>query len=113
MGKQDAEYFREYRRKNIDKYRVYKRAYDNKKYKENPDKIKVRHAEWRKMNPEKYSAHQKVAYALRKKKLTKQPCEVCGKLQVNAHHADYSKPLEVMWLCSVHHKEWHQNHYAI
>lgn len=31
--------------------------------------------------------------------LTRQPCESCGAARVQAHHADYSKPREVHWLC--------------
>ena len=38
--------------------------------------------------------------------IVKQPCEVCGKLKVDAHHDDYSKPTEVRWLCRKHHS-WH------
>lgn len=35
--------------------------------------------------------------------LVRQPCEVCGS-KAQAHHNDYSKPLEVRWLCPLHHK---------
>jgi len=39
-------------------------------------------------------------------RLIKQPCEVCGNTEyVEAHHKDYSKPLEVNWLCTKHHDE--------
>lgn len=39
-------------------------------------------------------------------RLIKQPCEVCGETDyVEAHHADYSKPLEINWLCIKHHNE--------
>lgn len=38
----------------------------------------------------------------------KGPCEVCGDPKVEGHHADYSKPLEVRWLCAVHHGETHR-----
>lgn len=37
------------------------------------------------------------------------PCEVCGDPKSHAHHEDYSKPLEVKWLCAKHHKEIHAN----
>lgn len=33
------------------------------------------------------------------------PCEVCGAAEVEAHHDDYSKPLQVRWLCRQHHIE--------
>ena len=59
--------------------------------------------EWRKRNPEKYKAHCKVTYALKKGTLTKGVCEECGTDVVEAHHDDYTKPLEVRWLCAKHH----------
>lgn len=40
--------------------------------------------------------------------LVPQPCEVCGVTKVHAHHTDYSKPLEVRWLCHEHHKAEHR-----
>lgn len=41
--------------------------------------------------------------------LAPQPCEVCGSVErVHAHHKDYSKPLEVTWLCPFHHKQAHK-----
>jgi len=39
------------------------------------------------------------------KQLSKKPCEVCGKLEVEAHHDDYKKPYNVRWLCKHHHEE--------
>ena len=39
--------------------------------------------------------------------LIPQPCEVCGATKVEAHHDDYSTPLEVRWLCSLHHHQQH------
>ncbi len=40
--------------------------------------------------------------------LAPEPCEVCGATgDVEAHHDDYAKPLEVRWLCPSHHKLLH------
>lgn len=55
----------------------------------------------------KANARTKVLQAIAAGKLVRQPCEVCGAQVVEAHHADYSKPLDVMWLCARHHAEWH------
>jgi hypothetical protein len=63
---------------------------------------------WREENPEKRAAHVVVGNAIRAGKLTRQPCEKCGREEgVHAHHDDYSKPLEVRWLCIAHHNEEH------
>lgn len=61
---------------------------------------------WKAAFPERREAHHKVAYALRTGALTKQPCWVCG-LNAVAHHPDYSRPLDVVWLCQPHHKQAH------
>ena len=49
------------------------------------------------------------AYAnmyIRRGKLKKELCEICGELG-QMHHDDYLKPLEVRWLCRKHHLEFH------
>ncbi len=49
-----------------------------------------------------------VGTAVRKGKLLRLPCSVCGKTKVQGHHPDYNKPLEVVWLCEKHHRELHK-----
>lgn len=56
---------------------------------------------------EKSRARSIAKTAIYDSKLTRQPCEVCGALKVEAHHKDYSQPLEVTWLCNKHHLEAH------
>lgn len=68
---------------------------------------KIRYIE---KNPKKRSVHIKTGNAIRDGKLLKQPCEVCASENVQAHHCDYDKPLEVMWLCPIHHEEWHRQY---
>jgi hypothetical protein len=42
--------------------------------------------------------------------LVRMPCEVCETINdVQAHHDDYNKPLDVRWLCRKHHREHHNN----
>ena len=56
--------------------------------------------------PEKEKARVAVRKAIANGILTPQPCAVCGEVKgVESHHDDYNKPLEVKWLCSLHHKE--------
>jgi len=62
----------------------------------------------KKANPMMLRAHGWVWRALRDGRLVRQPCEVCGATEVQAHHDDYEKPLEVRWLCRAHHMELHR-----
>ena len=90
----------ENRKRNIDYYRAYDRARGtrvNQKY----------IIAYRKNNPNKYKATNMVNNAIRDRKLFKEPCAICGDEQAYAHHDDYLKPLNVRWLCAIHHKQWH------
>lgn len=72
--------------------------------------------EYRKNNPIKRSAHNKVAIAVKNGELIKpMSCECCGVFTdtLHAHHCDYSKPLDVNWLCVQCHNDWHKNNTAI
>lgn len=51
----------------------------------------------------KHRAYNKVYYALRTGKLRRGVCAVCGSTDVHAHHDDYGRPLDVVWLCPLHH----------
>jgi len=44
---------------------------------------------------------------LKRKKLIKQPCQVCQSNESQMHHPDYNKPLDVIWLCREHHLAEH------
>lgn len=70
-------------------------------------KTDTRQANWRRANPEKYRAHVAVQRALSAGALTKGKCEVCGASATDAHHDDYTRPLDVRWLCRQHHTRLH------
>lgn len=56
---------------------------------------------------QKVSARMMVADAVSSGVLRRMPCEVCGKRGAHAHHEDYGKPLDVVWLCGSHHAKRH------
>ena len=87
-----------------------KRREVNKKYEEQNNKTERRKKQlieitnrMRIKYPEKWDARLKVRNAVRIGKLTKIPCQVCNSKKSEAHHEDYSKQLEVIWLCKKHH----------
>jgi hypothetical protein len=96
------------RRDNIDYYRAYdrKHALENqeRRAKHNADSIR-RNKEYKQVK----SAYSKVQRAVLSGKLIKLPCEVCGG-KAEAHHDDYSKPLDVRWFCKLHHEEYHHKY---
>lgn len=64
---------------------------------------------YKELNPKKRSTHIIVGNAIRDGHLFKKPCEVCNTNDnIVAHHCDYDKPLDVMWLCAQHHNDWHK-----
>ena len=76
-------------------------AFSRTNYKATKDK-------WRKSFPERKNAHAKVYRAMKNGVLVRQPCFICGD-KSEAHHPDYSRPLDVVWLCPPHHRQAHSN----
>ena len=64
---------------------------------------------WAEKYPERRKASHIVGNSIRDGRLTPWPvCAVpdcCGKPE--GHHPDYSRPLDVVWLCDAHHKQAH------
>lgn len=53
-------------------------------------------------------AHSRVYLAKKSGLITKkEQCEKCGAPSKHAHHEDYSKPLDVIWLCQSCHRKRH------
>lgn len=102
------------------------RRNDRRRYERNRDERKERMAEWhranpqasvestrawRKANPEKYRAQTALNNAVRDGRVAKPAeCEGCGERaeRIEGHHDDYSKPLEVRWLCTACHNDEHR-----
>ncbi len=81
--------------------------YYRKRYKEDPEKHKEKVRKWNESNPEKRTAHMRLNAQISSGKMKRAKCEVCEADKVDAHHDDYSKPLEVRWFCRRHHKAHH------
>lgn len=59
-------------------------------------------------DPVKRAARKIVERAIREGRLVQSACGECGAQRAHAHHEDYSKPLDVVWLCPKHHKNRHR-----
>ena len=97
-------------RLNNRKTRRKRSKYEHERFKEPARKRMVseyqRHR--RRVHPEKTRAYSFVWRAIKSGKITREPCEVCGtEVRVQAHHDDYSRELNIRWLCFVHHRELH------
>ena len=109
-----------HRQENLERIRSYDRMRDSmphrvaarKAYQRTPAFAESHEAaakRWAERHPERRKASHMVGNAIRDGKLVPWPVcavpECCGKPQ--GHHPDYSRPLDVVWLCDKHHKEAH------
>lgn len=61
--------------------------------------------------PERVKARQLVYYHKRAGNIQPQKCLVCkSENNLTAHHEDYTKPLDIVWLCRDHHNELHRRY---
>lgn len=73
---------------------------------------------WRANHPLKGDAYRCMvarAYAnvyLKRGKIQVESCKVCGD-KAQMHHPDYSKPLEIIWLCRKHHLDLHYQRHPV
>ena len=74
----------------------------------NPEKVQEAKRRWRERNRDKTRAQAKARRAYLRGDLVRQACEICGTEDTHMHHDDYSKPLDVRWLCPTHHGEIHR-----
>lgn len=77
---------------------------------ENPERWAEIAKKWQQENADKLRCHQKLGYAVQKGWVLKSnTCQICGAAdtKIEGHHPDYSKPLEVVWVCDPCHKYLH------
>lgn len=111
---------------NRQRRRDYYKEYDAKRFQEDP-RVRLRHRlyrrsergkaamresreRWTRDNPEKRAAHLKLNNAVRDGAVDKPKCcDRCGcSGRIEGHHDDYSKPLDVQWLCRTCHVAVHR-----
>ena len=126
-------YMRKWRARNRDALSTYERkrrrenheavnANERKRYRENRDAINDHRRKWRSENREAVNRHQRnyfrkypdrkrakaaIRDAIRRGHLIPEPCFACAAEKVDAHHEDYSKPYEILWLCRSCHTAYH------
>lgn len=125
LHKKYPERFKEYSRKNriahpelynrnlmsvekLKKLREADKNYQQRKREENPEKKAQEQSDYRQKYPERIKANSILNYAIKKGEIKRLPCEIkgCKRKDTHGHHEDYSKPLEVIWLCPADHKKW-------
>lgn len=77
-------------------------------YQKNKEEIAAKSKARHEQNPNKTWAHQAVRYEIKMGRMKRMPCEICGAEKTEAHHSDYNKRLDVLWLCRSHHAAWHR-----
>ena len=79
----------------------------NRRYRQT-DKGKKMDKRYAEKHPEKRAAQKKLQNFIATGKLQRGLCEVCGStIKIEGHHEDYSKALDVIWLCLKHHRQVH------
>ncbi len=104
--KEKRKYERKMKRLKGDEYVV--GAKENRKGNENLQRymaglVLLSKEEKRKRNNAKKNVYEAVLSG----RIIKTNCFVCGEVDVQAHHADYDQPFDVIWLCDYHHREIH------
>jgi hypothetical protein len=57
---------------------------------------------------DKHNCRHRFKYAMTNGDIHVQPCVLCGDVEAEAHHWDYTKALNVLWLCRQHHTDVHK-----
>ena len=71
-------------------------------------KCRALNERWARQHPLAQAARTAVHAALKSGRLVKQPCVLCdSRRHVVGHHEDYTRPLDVTWLCTTCHRRHH------
>jgi hypothetical protein len=93
-----------HRQENWEKVRAYDRLRASQPHR--VAQAKEIHDRWRAMYPNRKAAQASLRRAVLSGVVKPQPCWVCGS-KAEAHHPDYDRALDVVWLCPPHHRQTH------
>lgn len=97
-------------RKNIQHFKAYEKKRNKTPHRK--ERFSNASASFRASHPIQYAANMMVGNAVRDKRLIRpNQCSDCGiECIPDGHHNDYSRPLDVVWLCRQCHNNWHEKH---
>lgn len=109
-GNVRQEHKRRYYHENTNGYRDKVQEKEAAKFRTSPEHRERLYAfvkDYGQRHPERVAAHRALQREVRAGRIMRQPCIHCGE-KARAHHDDYAKPLDVIWLCPAHHGERHR-----
>lgn len=110
---------RKHRQENLEQIKQYDRSRNDlphriearRKYQKTNDYKKAHqlsNSKYRRSYNFKAKARSTLQYALKSGQIERLPCCICGNPKAEGHHEDYSRPIDVTWLCGFHHKQRHK-----
>lgn len=104
------EYQREYKKKNREKLNAQDNLSRKKRRISDPEKYRLLDKDHRKKYKDKIVVRVMLYDNIKSGRIKKpEKCSVCNEVKkIEGHHRDYSKPLEVVWLCRICHTSEHK-----
>ena len=103
VSEQRKAYLRQWRAANRERVNEQSRAYARR----HPDRRSESSIGHDARFPHKKAARKEVYKAIMRGDMEKLPCVDCGTAKAQAHHEDYTRPLDVTWLCAACHGRRH------
>jgi len=103
-------YIKDYKRKHRTRLNILANIKRKEKRAENPKPFLEKEKRYRSKNLFKIRARVKVYDHIKQGKISRPDvCSRCGRVgKIEAHHADYSKPLDILWVCRPCHYKVHE-----
>jgi len=93
----------------LEERKIGRYRYCNKCHAEHQRLNRMPYSELSDLQKKKSNARAYLNTYVRRGLVKKEPCCICGNENSEGHHTDYSKPLQVAWLCRGCHRELHNN----